>query len=149
MEVILREDVEKLGYKDDLVDVKPGYGRNYLIPRGLAVMASPSAKKVREENLRQRAHREEKLIDEANKLVETLKKTVVKVGAKVGEEGKIFGSVNNIQLADALKKELGTEVDRKKITMPKENVKTVGTYQASVELHKDVTTEFSFEVVEE
>jgi large subunit ribosomal protein L9 len=149
MEVILREDVEKLGYKDDLVDVKPGYGRNYLIPRGLAVMASPSAKKVREENLRQRAHREEKLKDEANKLAETLKKTVVKVGAKVGEEGKIFGSVNNIQLADALKKELGTEVDRKKITMPKENVKTVGTYQAQVELHKDVTTEFSFEVVEE
>jgi len=149
MDVILLQDVEKLGYKDDLVSVKPGYGRNYLIPKGIAMIASESAQKVRNENLKQKAFKEEKQKEEAMKVVETLKTTTVKVGAKVGENGKIFGSVNNIQLAEAIKAATGTEVDRKKITMPEEAIKTIGEFKATVQIFKDITAEVTFEVVAE
>ncbi len=149
MEVILIQDVENLGYKDDLVTVKNGYGRNYLIPQKLAVIASESAKKVRDENLKQKSYKEEKQREEANALAEKLKSTTLKIGAKVGESGKIFGSVNSIQIAEAIKAETGTEIDRKKVTMPSDSIKAVGEYKATVQLFKDVTTEITFEVVEE
>lgn len=147
MEVILKQDVRKLGSKDDVVKVKAGYGRNFLIPRGLAVMADENAKKVHAEVLKQRAHKEAKIKAEAEKAAEKLKGMAVKVGAKVGESGKIFGSVNAIQLAEAIKN-LGFDVDRKNITMDEEAIKSVGTYQATVKLHKEVIVKISFDVVE-
>ncbi|MGL5892817.1 MAG: 50S ribosomal protein L9 [Bacteroidia bacterium] len=149
MEVILKQDVKNLGYKDDVVSVKPGYGRNFLIPRGIAIMADATAKKVHAENVRQRAHKEAKVREEAEKLANKLKDMIVKVGAKAGENGKIFGSVTGVQLAEALRK-LNIEIDRRNITIEnEENVKTLGTYQAKVRIHKDVVATFSFEVVGE
>ena len=115
MDVILKKDVDNLGYKNDLVTVKPGYARNYLVPQGLAVVATSSTKKVREEDLRQRAHREAKLIEEATKLLAKIQGADIKVGAKAGEGDKIFGSVNSIQVAEAIKTATGVEVDRKKV----------------------------------
>jgi large subunit ribosomal protein L9 len=148
MEIILKEDVEKLGSKDELVNVKPGYARNYLIPKELAIIAGPSEKKVLAENMKQRAHKEAKLKDKAEKDAESLKRKTISIGAKAGENGKIFGSVNTIQLADALK-DKGFEVDRKNITIKNEPIKQVGTYQADVVLHKEITTTIDFEVVGE
>lgn len=148
MEVILKSNVAKLGYKDDLVSVKPGYGRNYLIPQGLAELATSSAKKVREENLRQRAHKEARIREIAEKTAKSLNELSIKVGAKVGESGKIFGSVNTIQLADAIKK-LGFEVDRKEISMDVESIKEVGSYEATIKLHREVSATIKFEVVGE
>jgi large subunit ribosomal protein L9 len=149
MEVILKQDVKNLGYKDDVVVVKPGFGRNFLIPRGMAILADATAKKVHAENVRQRAHKEAKVREEAEKLAGKLKDMLVKVGAKAGENGKIFGSVTGVQLADALRK-LNIEIDRRNITIEnEENVKTLGTYQAKVRIHKDVAATFSFEVVGE
>ena len=148
MEIILKEDIEKLGYKDDLLTVKPGYARNYLIPQGLAIIATPSQKKVLAENLKQRAHKEDKLKEEANKTAEALAKETFKIGAKVGENGKIFGSVNTIQLADAIEA-AGFRVDRKRITIKNEPIKQVGTYEADVVLHKEITQTITFEVVGE
>jgi|SRR5690554_5977210 len=148
MEIILKEDIEKLGYKDDLVEVKPGYARNYLIPQGLAIVATPSEKKVRIENLKQRAHKEDKLKAEATKISEALAKTVLKIGAKVGEAGKIFGSVNTIQVADALEA-AGYNVERKRITIKDEPIREVGIYEADVVLHKEITQTVKFEVVGE
>jgi large subunit ribosomal protein L9 len=150
MDIILKKEVDNLGYADDLVTVKNGYARNYLIPNGFAVAASPAAKKVREENLKQRAHREAKLREEAEKLGAKLAAATIKVGAKVGESGtKIFGSVNNIQVAEAIKGLLGIEVDRKKISLKGDTIKETGTYNATVRLHKDFVQEFKFEVVAE
>lgn len=149
MEVILIQDVDNLGYKDDLVTVKNGYGRNYLIPQKLAVLASESAQKVRQENLKQKAFKEEKLRKEAEALVEKLQGTTIKVGAKVGESGKIFGSVNSIQVAEAIKAATGTDIDRKKVSMPEDSIKQVGEYTAKVQIFKDITAEITFEVVEE
>lgn len=148
MEVILKSNVAKLGYKDDLVSVKPGYGRNYLIPQGLAELATSSAKKVREENLKQRAHKEARIREIAEKTAKSLNELSIKVGAKVGESGKIFGSVNTIQLADAIKK-LGFEVDRKEISMDVESIKEVGSYEATIKLHREVSATIKFEVVGE
>lgn len=148
MEVILRQDVEKLGYKDEMVDVKPGYARNYLIPRGFAVVATVSEKKMLEETIRQRAHKEAKIQDEAQAKADQLEKAKIKIGAKVGENGKIFGSVNTIQVADALK-EAGHDVDRKNITIKNEPIKEIGTYEAEVVLHKDIKQTIQFEVVGE
>jgi large subunit ribosomal protein L9 len=149
MEVILKQDVKNLGYKDDVVSVKPGYGRNFLIPRGMAIMADATAKKVHAENVRQRAHKETKVREEAEKLANKIKDMIVKVGAKAGENGKIFGSVTGVQLAESLRK-LNIEIDRRNITIEnEENVKTLGTYQAKVRIHKDVVAAFSFEVVGE
>lgn len=148
MEVILKKDIDKLGYKDDVVKVRDGYGRNFLIPKGLAIIANDAAKKMHAENLKQRAHKEAKLKEEAEKLAKTLKTLAVKVGAKAGESGKIFGSVNTIQLADSLKK-LGMDIDRKHISIKGDSIKTLGTYEATIKLHKDVVEVISFEVIEE
>lgn len=149
MEVILKKDVDNVGYKNDLVTVKDGYARNFLVPQGMAVIATASAKKVREEDLRQRAHREAKLIEEATKLLKKIQDAGIKVGAKAGEGDKIFGSVNSIQVAEAIKAATGADVDRKKVGLKESTVKTLGKYTASVRLHKEVEGEFEFEVVAE
>lgn len=148
MEIILKKDIEKLGYKDDLVKVKNGYGRNFLIPQGFAILATESAKKMHAENVRQRAVRVEKERTDAKKSAEKLMGMKITVGAKVGESGKIFGSVNNIQLADEISK-LGFSVDRKHVKIKDEPIKTVGTYEADVTFHRDVVQTISFEVVGE
>ena len=148
MEVILKQDVKNLGYKDDVVKVRPGFGRNFLIPKNMAEIATPSTKKVLTETVKQRAFKEQKVKTAAETTAAKLKEMVVKVGAKVGESGKIFGSVTSVQLADAIKK-LGYEVDRKNITMSEEGIKAVGTYTAEIRLHKEVTGTVTFEVVQE
>lgn len=147
MEIILLEDINNLGYKDDIVKVKDGYGRNYLIPTKKAVIASPSAKKMLAENLKQRAHKLEKIKAEAQELAQKLQGVSLTIGAKTSSTGKIFGSVNNIQIAEALEKE-GYNVDRKVIVI-KEAVKGVGQYKAVLKLHKEVSVEIPFEVVSE
>jgi large subunit ribosomal protein L9 len=148
MEVILKQDVEHLGFANDLVKVKTGYARNYLLPRGLAVTATNSQRKQLAETLKQRAHKEAKLRDEADKNANKLIAQTIKIGAKVGEKGRIFGSVNTIMLSDAFKV-LGIEVDRKHIKLKGEAIKTIGTYQAEVTFHRDVVKTIPFEVVEE
>ncbi len=147
MKIILKEDVSNLGYKDDVVEVKSGYGRNYLIPQGKAVIASPSALKVLAENLRQRAHKIAKIKADAEAVAESLKDVSLTIGAKVSTTGTIFGSVTNIQIAEALEK-LGHNIDRKIISI-KDPVKEVGKYTAVVKLHKEVSAEIPFEVVAE
>jgi large subunit ribosomal protein L9 len=147
MQIILLEDVINLGYKDDVVTVKNGYGRNYLIPQKKAIIASESAKKVLAENLRQRAHKLEKIKANAQALAAKLDGISLTIGAKTSSTGTIFGSVTNIQLADELAKK-GFEVDRKLILI-KEPVKEVGSYKAIAKLHKDISVEIPFEVVSE
>ncbi len=146
MELILKEDVQNLGFKDDVVKVKNGYGRNYLIPQGLAVMATPSAKKVLAENIRQKAHKEKEIVVAANKTAEALKELQVKIVAKVGAAEKLFGSISNIDVADALQKQ-GHEIDKKFISIKGGTIKRTGPYEASIRLHRDVVVEFPFEVV--
>ncbi len=148
MKVILKQDVEKLGDANDIVTVKDGYGRNYLIPKGLAIVATESAQKVLKETMKQRAHKEAKRKDEAEQLAKTIQGATITVGAKAGENGKIFGSVNTIQLAESLKK-IGVEIDRKNITIKDEPIKSLGKYQADVKFHKEVIQTIEFEVVEE
>lgn len=148
MKVILKENIENLGFKDEVVNVKNGYGRNFLIPKGIASLATKSAVKVLEENLRQRAVKDQKVKDAALKTAEVLNNTTVKVGAKAGEKGKIFGSVNTIQLAEAIE-EMGHKVDRKYIKIKGDAIKTLGTYEADVRLHKDVSAVIKFEVVQD
>lgn len=148
MEVILKKDVEKLGYKDDVVTVKNGFARNYLIPQGIAILATESAKKVLAENLRQRAHKEAKIKEEAEALLAKIEALELKVGAKAGEKGKIFGSVNNIQLAEALK-EAGFDIERRKIQLKEDSIKELGAYEATIGLHKDVKAVLKFEVIGE
>ncbi|WP_445385268.1 50S ribosomal protein L9 [Robiginitalea sp. IMCC44478] len=148
MELILKQDVENLGFKDDLVTVKNGYGRNYLIPQGKAVLATPSAKKVLAENLRQKAHKEKQAIEEAEKLSESLKALEIKIPAKVGEADKLFGSVTNIDLAAALEKE-GHSIDKKYISIKGGAIKRAGPYEAEIRLHREVQLEFPFEVIGE
>ena len=147
MQVILKEDILNLGYKDDVVTVKSGYGRNYLIPQGKAVSATPSALKMLAENMKQRAHKLEKIKNDAKELAAKLEGVSLTIGAKTSSTGKIFGSVNNIQIAEALEK-AGYEVDRKVIFI-KESVKEVGAYKAILKLHKEVSVEIPFEVVAE
>lgn len=147
MEIILKEDVVNLGYKNDIVTVKSGYGRNYLIPTGKAVIASPSAKKMLAEDLKQRAHKLEKIRKDAEELAAKLNGVSLTISTKVSSTGTIFGSVSNIQIAEELEK-LGYKVDRKIIVI-KDSVKEVGTYKAVVKLHKEVTAEVAFEVVAE
>ena len=147
MEVILKEEVINLGYKDDIVKVKDGYGRNYLIPNGLAIMATESAKKVLAEDLKQRAHKLEKMKADAQDMVSKFEGLHLSIGAKVSSTGKIFGSVGPIQIAEALEKQ-GLEVDRKSILL-KEAIKEVGEYKATIKLHREVQVEISFEVVAE
>ncbi|MBT8289646.1 MAG: 50S ribosomal protein L9 [Muriicola sp.] len=148
MELILKEDVQNLGFKDDVVTVKNGYGRNYLIPKGLATMATPSAKKVLAENLRQKAHKEKKAVDAANKTAEAIKQLEVKIQAKVGAGDKLFGSVTNADLADALAKE-GHEIDKKYIMIKGGSIKRAGPYEALIRLHREVMVDFNFEVIAE
>lgn len=146
MEVILLATVRNLGDKDDIVNVKPGYANNYLIPQLLAVPATKSNKKVVEENVRQASHRQEKIKAEANHLAQQLQSLTLKVPTLVGKEGKIFGSVTAIQIAN-LFKENGFDVDRRKISVPDE-IKVLGEYVAIIALHKEVKAEVKFEVVE-
>ncbi len=148
MEIILTQDVERLGSKDDVVKVKDGYARNYLIPQKKAIEASASAKKVLAENIKQRAHKEAKLKSEAQKIADQLVNKKITIGAKTSSLGKIFGSVNTIQLAEAINKK-GFEIDRKQIILPEDHIKEVGTYTAKVKLHKEVVIEIEFEVVAE
>jgi large subunit ribosomal protein L9 len=148
MELILKEDVQNLGFKDDLVNVKNGFGRNYLIPRGLASLATPSAKKVLAENLKQRAHKEKKIVDAANKTAEAIKQLEIKLTAKAGAGDKLFGSITNIDLADALEK-AGHSLDRKYIAIQGGAIKRTGPYNAQIRLHRDVVFDFTFEVVAE
>lgn len=148
MEIILKQDISNLGFKDDLIIVKNGYGRNYLIPQGFAVLATDSAKKIHAENLKQRAHKEEKIKKEASELAAKIQTLSLKVGAKVSSTGKIFGSVNTIQLCDALAKE-GVDIDRKKIVLKVDAIKEVGEYTAIAKLHREVSAEIKFEVVAE
>ncbi len=148
MEIILIQDVNKLGQKDDIIKVKDGYGRNFLIPKGLAIAASTSAKKMHSENLRQRAHKEEKIKVAAQEIATRLAGVKIVVGAKTSTSGKIFGSVNTIQIAESLK-DKGFDIDRKNITLPDDQVKEVGTYKAIVKLHRDVRVEVEFEIIPE
>ena len=147
MELILKEDVVNLGYKNDIVTVKSGYGRNYLIPTGKAVIASPAAKKMLAEELKQRAHKLEKIKKDAEAVAESLKNVSLKIATKVSATGAIYGSVNNIQSAEELAK-LGHNIDRK-IIVVKDTVKEVGQYKAIIKLHKEVSVEIPFEVVAE
>ncbi len=148
MEVILLQDVARLGSKDDVVSVKNGYGRNYLIPQKMAVIATDSAKKVLAENTKQRAHKEAKLKDIALAVAEKLKTVQLVIGAKTSSTGKIFGSVNTIMLAEAINAK-GFEIDRKQIMISDDSVKEIGNYTAKIKLHKEVIVELSFEVVSE
>lgn len=148
MNIILLQDVTNLGSKDDTVVVKDGYGRNYLIPQKLAILATPSAKKVIAENQKQRAHKEARLKDEALKLAEKLSSISISIGAKTSSTGKIFGSVNNIQIAEALR-DKGFEVDRKQILIKEDSIKEIGKHSAKVKFHRDVVVDFEFEVIAE
>lgn len=148
MELILKQDVENLGFKDDIVTVKNGYGRNFLIPKGYAILATASAKKVLAENLKQRAFKEEKLIEDASKLAETIKALEIKIPSKVGTGDKLFGSVNNSNIAEAIGK-AGTEIDRKFIKVVGGSIKRLGKYSASIRLHREVVADITFEVVAE
>jgi large subunit ribosomal protein L9 len=146
MKIILKDNIEHLGFKDEVVNVKNGFGRNFLIPKGMATLATPSAIKVLEENLRQSAVKNKKVKDEAQQTANALNELVIKVTAKAGEKGKIFGSVNTIQLADAIEK-AGHKIDRKYIKIKGDAIKTLGSYEASARLHKDVSATIKFDVV--
>ncbi|MGE0772705.1 MAG: 50S ribosomal protein L9 [Cyclobacteriaceae bacterium] len=147
MEVILKQDVQGLGYKNDIVKVKSGYGRNYLIPNGTAIIANESNKKMITENVKQAAHKAAKLKQDAEALAQKIGELAVEIGTKAGESGKIFGAVTNTQVADALKAK-GFDIDRKKIIL-KETPKQLGTYKVTLDLHKEVKHEISMNVVSE
>ncbi|SDR65037.1 50S ribosomal protein L9 [Christiangramia echinicola] len=146
MDVILKKDVDNLGFKDDVVAVKNGYGRNYLIPHGYAELATPSARKVLSETLKQRAYKEQKHIDEAKKQAEKLNNLEIKITAKAGAGDKLFGSITNGDLADALAKE-GVEIEKKYISIAGGNIKRLGQYDATLRFHREVVSNFSFDVV--
>jgi large subunit ribosomal protein L9 len=148
MEVILKKNVDKLGYKDEVVTVKPGYGRNFLIPQGYALLATSSAVKAHTETMKQRAHKETKVLAEAEAIAVKLSEVTLTIGTKAGENGKIFGSVNTVQLAEALKV-LGFDIDRKSLKIKNEPIKEVGSYEAEANLHKGVKPTFKFDVVGE
>jgi len=148
MEIILKQDMPNLGHKDDIVTVKDGYARNYLIPNGLAINATRIARKVHEENLRQRAHKEAQLKEAAEELAEKLKDVSITIGAKTSTKGKIFGSVNTIQIAEELARQ-GFDVDRKNVTIKEDLIKEVGKYTANVKLHREVQVEVPFEIISE
>ena len=148
MNVILKQDMPNLGHKDDIVTVKNGYARNYLIPKGYAINATAQNKKVHEEILRQRAHKEEQLKESALQMAEELKKVSLTIGAKTSTKGKIFGSVNTIQIAEALT-EKGFDVERKNISIKEDLIKEIGSYSATVKLHREVLVDIPFEIVSE
>jgi large subunit ribosomal protein L9 len=148
MEVILKKNVDKLGYANDVVSVKPGYGRNFLIPQGYAILATASAKKAHEDMMKQKSHKETKLVAEAEEIATKIAGLTVTISTKAGENGKIFGSINTIQLAEALKKE-GFDIDRKSLKIKDEPIKEIGTFEAEALLFKGVKQSFKFEVVSE
>jgi large subunit ribosomal protein L9 len=148
MEVILKQDVENLGFKDDIVAVKNGYGRNFLIPQGQAVLATGSAKKVLAENLKQRAFKEAKVVEEAAKVAEAIKALEIKITAKVGDGTKLFGSISNIDVAAAISK-AGVEIDKIFIKVTGGIIKRTGKYNAAARLHRAVVAEFTFEIIAE
>jgi len=148
MEIILKEDIQGLGYKNDIVNVKPGYGRNLLIPKGMAMMATPSARKVLAENIKQVAHKAAKLKQDALDLAARIEGASIEVTAKVSDTGRIFGSVTTIQLADAFERQ-GVTVDRRRITFVEKEIKNTGDFSAVVDLHRDVKATFKFKVVAE
>ena len=148
MEVILKKNVDKLGYANDVVSVKPGYGRNFLIPQGYAVLATASAKKAHEDMMKQKSHKETKLVAEAEAIAAKIAELTVTILTKAGENGKIFGSINTVQLAEALKKE-GFDIDRKSLKIKDEPIKEIGTFEAEALLFKGVKQSFKFEVVSE
>lgn len=145
MEVILKQDINTLGHKDDIVHVKDGYATNYLIPKGLAINATPSARKVHSETMRQRAHKEAQLREEAMELARQLENVSLEIGAKASTKGKIFGSVNTIQISEALA-EKGFKIDRKNIMIKQDLIKEVGNYTATLKLHRDVKVDIAFEI---
>lgn len=147
MEVILKDDIAGLGYKNDIVSVKAGYGRNYLVPQGMAMPANNTNRKVLDENLRQAAHKLEKMKSDATELAAKIGETVIKIATKAGESGKIFGAITPIQIADALK-EKGFEIDRKRISIPSK-IKEIGTHAAILDLHKEVKHEIVLEIITE
>ena len=148
MELILLQDVDKLGRENELVKVRPGFARNFLIPRRLAVVADAGQKKMLDERMKQETRREDKLLKQINSVVEILKNTKYTIGAKTGTSGKIFGSVTTIQLSNAIKKQSNLPVDRKNITLPDE-ISVLGDYKANISLHKDINVEVAFEVISE
>jgi len=148
MDIILKQDIPNLGYKNEIVSVKNGYGRNFLIPKGYAILATETARKIHAENMKQRAHKEEKIKNEALDAAKKLEKLEIKIGAKTSTTGKIFGSVNTIQIAEEIAKQVGFDVDRRNIKL-NENIKQVGKYTARVKLHREVSAEINFEVVSE
>ena len=148
MEIILKKDVEGVGFKDDIVTVKNGFGRNFLIPNGSAILATTSAKKVLAENIKQQVVKDKKVIDDAKKLAKKINSLEIKVKAKVGEGFKLFGSVNNINVQKELA-ESGVEIDKKAIMISGNNIKQVGKYTAKIRLHREVIFDFPFEVVPE
>ena len=150
MEIILKQDVNKLGYKDEIVKVRDGYANNYLIPQGYAMVATPSNKKILAENLKQRAFKEAKIKQDAEAFAETLNKVEgLKIAAKASESGKIFGSVNTIQIADAIKAQFDIDVDRKKISIVGDAIKEVVTHKVIVSVYKEIKSEITFEVYAE
>lgn len=149
MEVILKKDIPSLGYATDIIKVRDGYGRNYLIPQGIAILATEANKKMNTETLKQKAFKEDKVRNEAESLVKKLENITVKIGAKVASTGKIFGSVNSLQIAEALKEQFNYEIDRKKIHLDGDSVKEVGEYKAKIMLHKGVSVMVNFEVFAE
>ncbi|MGA2822064.1 MAG: 50S ribosomal protein L9 [Bacteroidales bacterium] len=149
MEVILKQDVPNLGYANEKVNVKPGYARNFLIPQGIAILATEPNKKILAENLKQKAFKEDRVRNEAEELAKELKDITVKIGAKAAESGKIFGSVNAIQIAQALKDQFKLDIDRKKIHVDGEHIKELGTYKARIILHKEIQLDINFEVFAE
>ncbi len=148
MEVILKQDLAALGSKDDIVVVKNGYARNYLIPRGIAINATETAKKIHAENIKQRAHKAIKVKEEAQEYAKKMEGLKLTIGAKTSSKGKIFGSVNTIQIAEALN-EKGFNIDRKNIIIKEDLIKEVGSYTAKVKLHKEVSVEIAFEIISE
>ncbi len=149
MEVILKQDVQGLGYTNDLVTVKNGYGRNFLIPTGKAILANESSKKVRAEDLKQKSYKEEKIRNEAETLLAALQDITVKIGAKAGTSGKIFGSVNAMQVSDALKEQFKFEIDKKQISVDGDAIKEIGTYKATIKIHKEISAEINLDVIAE
>ncbi|MBT3174033.1 MAG: 50S ribosomal protein L9 [Lentimicrobiaceae bacterium] len=149
MELILTQDVQGVGYKNDLITVKDGYGRNFLIPKGYATVATDSKKKALAEMKKQQAYKEEKIVKEAESLAELLKDTELTIGVKAGTSGKIFGSVNSIMVANAIKEAKDLDIDRKKINIDEDHIKEVGKYTAKVKLYKDVSVDISLDVIGE
>ena len=148
MKLILKEDVQSLGFKDDIVNVKSGYGRNFLIPKGKAIIATSSALKILQENLKQRAFKEKSIVDEASKKADKIKALKIKLKSKVGSENKLFGSITNSDLAEAIAKKI-PDIEKKHISIPGKSIKRLGKYVANIRIHRDVNFDFPFEVIPE